>query len=72
MNMILLEATPAVTNSVAGIFEFIGTLFSSLVTAAGNFITAVFAEPIFAIAFLLPLVGIGISFARKLLSSTHA
>lgn len=59
-------------SDVGGIFTFIGDLFNELGTLAVNFITTVFSNPVFAIMFCLPLAGIGITFARKLLSSTHA
>lgn len=68
-----LDAVAATTpNTLEGIMAFIKGLFASLVELAGDFITAIFASPVLTIAFLLPLVGLGISFARKLLSSTHA
>lgn len=70
---IYLDAVAATTpNTLEGIFAFIAGLFQQLVSAAGTFVESVFASPVFTLAFLLPLAGIGISFARKLLSSTHA
>lgn len=68
-----LDAVPVTTpNTLEGIIAFIKGLFTGLVDLAGDFISAVFDSPVLTLAFLLPLVGIGISFARKLLSSTHA
>lgn len=56
----------------------IGDVFNTLTAVAegaigqmGQWIDAIFAEPILIVAFMLPIVGLGIGLLKRLLS-THA